>query len=73
MSGNSRLKVIQFIKDMPQGSLFTSSDVAKSLKMTSSEVGGIVKSIAGDCDDCLVEEYVILQGKKMKNKCWRRL
>lgn len=72
MGSNARLKVIQYIKDMPQGNLFTSSDIAKMLKMTSSEVGGIVKSISGDCDDCLVDEYV-LTGKKMRNKCWRRL
>jgi alkylated DNA nucleotide flippase Atl1 len=72
MSINTRVRVIQYIMEMPQGNLFTSSDIAKALKMTSSEVGGIVKSIAGESDDCLVDEHII-EGKKMRNKCWKRL
>jgi alkylated DNA nucleotide flippase Atl1 len=69
---NARDRIIQYIQEMPQGNLFTSSDLAKVFKMTSSEVGGIVKSITGTEDDCLVEEYTIV-GKKMRTKTWRRL
>lgn len=73
MSLPTRDRVIQIITDMPQHQIFTSGDLGKMVNMTPSEVGGIIKSVSGDDDDCLVEPFEYHGANRcMRVKSWRR-